>query len=71
MDKSWLDLTFKFIPIAKGWNTVITDNDTNTKVEVDELNGFAFDFYIRNIRELTIERAKREIKEKLYSGVGA
>ncbi|GAA4880165.1 hypothetical protein GCM10023310_70440 [Paenibacillus vulneris] len=71
MNTKWCDYTFKFYERVRGWNVVIIDNYTNMKVEVDELNGFAFDYYIRQIKELSVARCKREIREKLFSGVGA
>ncbi|ALS22238.1 hypothetical protein [Paenibacillus naphthalenovorans] len=71
MDLDWCDLTFKFFERKNGWDTVIIDNNTNNRVVIDELNGFAFDFYIRQIKELSITRARKEIREKLFAGVGA
>ncbi|MCM3274199.1 hypothetical protein [Paenibacillus elgii] len=65
----WVDYTFKFLPKSSGWITVVIDNDTNNRVEIDELNGFAYDFYIRNVTELSVDRARKQIREKLYSEV--
>ncbi|WP_039793670.1 hypothetical protein [Paenibacillus elgii] len=69
MELQWVDYTFKFVPKSSGWMTVVIDNDTNNRVEIDELNGFAYDFYIRNIAELSVDRARKQIREKLYSEV--
>lgn len=65
----WVDYTFKFLPKSSGWVIIVIDNDTNNRIEIDELDGFAYDFYIRNIAELSVDRARKQIREKLYSEV--
>ncbi|GMX64457.1 hypothetical protein Elgi_37260 [Paenibacillus elgii] len=69
MDLQWIDYTFKFLPKSSGWMIIVIDNDTNNRIEIDELDGFAYDFYIRNFAELSLDRARKQIREKLYSEV--
>jgi hypothetical protein len=71
LDKhQWSDLTFKFVPIGSGWKTVIIDNDTNETIAVDDLNPLAYDYYIKEVEKMSVNKAKIEmqkIRELLYA----
>ncbi|MCR8641488.1 hypothetical protein NV379_02350 [Paenibacillus sp. N1-5-1-14] len=57
-EHSWCDLTFRFIEKVTGYKIIVLDNDTGTEVAIDDLNRVAYDFMIRNVESLSVQRAK-------------
>jgi hypothetical protein len=55
------DYTFYFIPIGAGWRTEIKDNDSGMLVSVANITGFANDFYIKQLIELTKNKLQQQI----------
>jgi hypothetical protein len=60
------DVSFVFYPFGKGFATQIFDNITNTKITVDDLNTFAFDFYISQATLISVsqEKARKELEKE-------
>lgn len=58
------DITFIFIGHRCGFATRIIDNNTNTKISLDDLNLVAFDFYIKQTELISImqEKARKAFK---------
>lgn len=52
------DVTFTFVPIKSGFLTRVINNNTNTKISLDELNLVTFDFYIKQSELISVMQAK-------------
>lgn len=71
-EHKYCDLTFKFIPTASGFRTLIIDNSTETEesVTLDDLNCVAMDYYLSEVAAISKERTQRSIgtiRELLYA----
>lgn len=56
--KELSDVTLVFYPKVSGFQTKIIDNFTDYEITVEDLTPFAFDFYIRQVNELTLMQHK-------------
>lgn len=61
MKCTFADYTFYFIPIGTGWRTEIKDNDSGMRVSLSDITGFANDFYIKQLIELTKNKLQQQI----------
>jgi len=66
-ENRWCDLTFKFVPKATGWHTVIIDNDTEEKITFDDLNNVARNYYLQQVKELSVKQVREQIRKVLYA----
>lgn len=64
---SWSDLTFKFISKKNGFQSIIIDNETESLLTVNELEPPAYDFYIRQVEELSKRLAKTQFNKARYA----
>lgn len=52
------DLTFIFTETSTGWMTRIIDNNTEREIPLSQIKGFALDWYVKQIKQLTIDKYK-------------
>jgi hypothetical protein len=66
----WCDLTFGFTPHGSGWKTGIYDNNIESEVTIDDLLPVAYDWYIKKVEEMSVDKGKlaiQKIRELLYA----
>lgn len=69
-EHQYCDITYKFIPTASGFRTLIIDNSTEENITLDNLNSLAMDYYLSEVAKISKERAQKsisKIRELLYA----